>query len=270
MSDPSQDQTQPQAPLPGGEFNAPAGQPNVPGGESNVPHALDVLATPPSSLAPVRAPQSKKPVLTWILGGVVAVGVLFGGGFFVGRTTAPDPTPSAYAGRPGSGTTGQGAEGRWGAAGGTVRGEITSVDGETLTITAEDGSSTSVTVSDDTQVTHVEEGSPSDLEVGDTVTVMGSTEDSDSGDLTALSITEGDSASGLMGGAFRPGDGFPDGAPTGVAPSAFPRGEGGFPGGAPGGEGGFPGGEGGFPGGAPGGEGGFPGGEPPQGGQEGA
>jgi hypothetical protein len=112
-----------------------------------------------------------------------------------------------------------------------VRGEITAVDGATLTVTAEDGTQTSVTTTDETSVTHTEVGDVSDLQVGDTVTVMGSGGEDDSSGVTALAISEGES--------MTMGAGFPGGAGgfTGERPDGFPTDMpgGGFPGGPDGG-----------------------------------
>jgi hypothetical protein len=208
-------------------------QPPAPGLAS-----LDALATPPSSMAPATSGKGKKPVLTWVLGAIVAVGVLFGGGFFLGRATAPEPAGFGPGGgrggfatgqMPGGGQASTGAEGAGGF--GFVSGEVTAIDGDTVTVTAEDGSTTTVTTSEETALTHVTEGTSADLAVGDTVTVAGSS--AESGDIAATSITEGDLGSvgspmmrggggaGFPGGDFQGEGGFPDGTPSG-----FPGGAG--------------------------------------------
>jgi hypothetical protein len=179
------------------------------------------------------AKSNKKPVLTWVLGGVVAVGVLFGGGFFLGRATAPDsgdfgPGRGNFAGGqfPGGGQ----ASGRAQEAGGFgfVNGEVTAIDGDTLTVTAEDGTATTVTTSDETTLTHITEGARADLAVGDTITVTGTS--AESGDIAATSISEGDLAGAGGFGQMRTGGGFPGGGAQGPgevpdgAPSGFPDG----------------------------------------------
>jgi hypothetical protein len=161
---------------------------------------------------------------------------------------------------PGGGEASEGAGGTGGF--GFATGEITAIDGTTMTVTAEDGTETTVTTSDETTLTHITEGAPGDLAVGDSVTVMGSS--GETGDLTATSITEGDTgaaggfgpvrggAGGGVGGGGFPGGDLQDGGefPGGEAPTGFPGGRGGA-----GAGGGFPGGggaEGGMPEGFPG------------------
>lgn len=92
-------------------------------------------------------------------------------------------------------------------AGGFTSGEVTAVDGQTITIESSDGETVNVTVTDDTTVSVNETRSVSDIETGDTVRVMGETEDST---VTAESIVIGDL--GFGPGGFG-GPGRPD-APT--------------------------------------------------------
>ncbi|MDR0432569.1 MAG: DUF5666 domain-containing protein [Bifidobacteriaceae bacterium] len=190
---------------------------------------LDVLAAAPSSIPPLGG-QKKRPVLTWVLAGVVAVGAVFGGGFGVGRATAPDPGRGGFLQRAQTGGMGQAMRA------GAVRGEVTAVDGDSLTVKNEDGTESTVTLTDSTSVLHIDTGEAGDLQPGDTVTVMGTPGEDGSSGLTALSITEGDVAGGGFaafggppaggGGGFTSGGGFPGGG-------EFPDG-GGFPdGGAP-------------------------------------
>ncbi len=73
-------------------------------------------------------------------------------------------------------------------------GEIVSIDGSSLTISAFDGSEVVVTVSDSTQFSVTEERSVSDIEVGDTVRANGELTDDV---LSATSITIGDGGSGI-------------------------------------------------------------------------
>jgi hypothetical protein len=165
-------------------------------------------------MANAPAEKKGKPVLTWVLGGIVAVGVLFGGGFATGRMTAPESAPAFRTAGFTAGQEGQAPDGRQG----FVRGEVTAVDGTTVTVTSEDGTETAVTTGEDTTVTLVSEGDASDLAVGDTVTVMGTA--GEDGGIAAQSITEGDMGAGaLIGG--RAGAGFPGG---GFAPGDMPSG----------------------------------------------
>lgn len=70
-----------------------------------------------------------------------------------------------------------------------VSGEITSIDNETLTVKAQDGSSKIVIYSGSTTVNKTSSGSVSDLQVGEKVTVIGS-QDSN-GAITAQAISVG-------------------------------------------------------------------------------
>jgi hypothetical protein len=77
-----------------------------------------------------------------------------------------------------------------------TRGEIESIDGDTITLTLDDGSTVTVSTDSETTVTRTEEAEVSDLEEGDTVIVRGTT-DGDS--VAAESISEGQT--GFGGGA---------------------------------------------------------------------
>jgi hypothetical protein len=182
------------------------------------------LAAPPSTI-PAAPTKRSKPVLTLVLGGAVAVALLFGGGFAVGRATAPDSSPFGGSGsarmrsgaggasafplpdgaEPGSGS-GLSGRSRFG-----TSGEITAIDGQTITVTGQDGSATTVTTSADTTVTTLEDGTLADLAVGDTVTVTPSGDTADDGSVPAQSITKGLSQMLSRGG---PAGAGPGGAPT--------------------------------------------------------
>lgn len=55
-----------------------------------------------------------------------------------------------------------------------ISGEITSLDNETITVQSSDGSSQIIIYSDSTKVNKTSEGSISDLQVGEKISVMGS------------------------------------------------------------------------------------------------
>jgi hypothetical protein len=102
-----------------------------------------------------------------------------------------------------------------GGIGGGTQGEITAVDGDTLTVSTPDGRIVAVTTTGETAITHVEEGELADLAVGDQVRVIGTPDsaESEATSVTATAITEGDAA-----GTFPGGGGF-GGRPTGDIPS---------------------------------------------------
>jgi hypothetical protein len=104
--------------------------------------------------------------------------------------------------------------------GAPTSGEITKIDGDTITVKTDDGTVT-VTTSDDTEVSTTETIEVSDIAEGDTVVVMGETADDV---VTAKSIRVGD----LGAGGFRPEGAPPDGAtpPAGAAPSTGSDGSG--------------------------------------------
>jgi hypothetical protein len=143
-------------------------------------------------------------VLIAVLGIGIFGGVLIGqntasstqaGGMGQGGMTAPD-------GAAGGGTAPDGAAGGMG---GFTSGTIVSVDGDTIVLETSDGEQVTVTTSDDTTVTTTEESDVAALATGDTLTVMG--EADDAGDVTATTITEGESTGfGGMGGGQRPTD----------------------------------------------------------------
>lgn len=78
-------------------------------------------------------------------------------------------------------------------------GEITAIDGDTITVTSEDGTAVTVTVSDETTVSRMVEIEVADLVVGDEISARGDT--ADDGTVTAASITKG--AMFLRGGPPR-------------------------------------------------------------------
>ena len=150
------------------------------------------------------APKKKSPArfITPALALVAAVGIGIFGGVLIGQNTASSATASGqggFAGGPGGATDGTAPTGG-GQGGGFTSGSVVSVDGDTVVIESSDGTQVTITTSTDTSVTTTEESSVSELAEGDTVTVIGETDDD--GNVTATSISEGETGfgGGGMGG----------------------------------------------------------------------
>jgi hypothetical protein len=141
--------------------------------------------------------------LTLILGGTLLAILAFGGGVLTGRATvdtasanggaragagqlpgggfpsgAPADRPSGEPGElpddmpsGGPGGFGGGFGGAGGAGFGGTSGQITEIDGDTITIETEEGETYQVQIDSDTPVSLA--GSTADLEQGDSITVMG-------------------------------------------------------------------------------------------------
>jgi hypothetical protein len=101
----------------------------------------------------------------------------------------PNAFATNRAGRGGGAFSGFGGRSGTGAAGNAVTGTVTVVSGDTLYITAADGSVYTVKTSGSTAITVAQSGKLSQLKPGQTVVVAGS--DDGSGDVTATSITAG-------------------------------------------------------------------------------
>ncbi len=122
----------------------------------------------------------------------------------IGDTGSADQAPSGgapAAGGPGNGTgtfRGNGGNGPPGGpgGGGFAAGTVAAINGNTMTVTATDGTSIAVTTSSTTTVTTVQPASISDLKAGETLRVVGRT--TSNGSVTANAIQEG--AGGGLGG----------------------------------------------------------------------
>ena len=148
------------------------------------------------------APKKKSPArfITPVLALVAAVGIGIFGGVLIGQNTASTATAGGqggFSGGPGGSTDGTAPTGG-GQGGGFTSGSVVSVDGDTVVIESSDGTQVTVTTSTDTSVTTTEESAVSELAEGDTVTVIGETDDD--GNVTATSISEG--AAGFGGGGM--------------------------------------------------------------------
>jgi preprotein translocase subunit YajC len=177
------------------------------------------------SAEPVAAPEAAPPpagnVRSWLVAGGVAAIVALGAGYLLGRggddgTTVDTEGAAASADQQAGGD--ELVRGPGGALPGMgTAGEITSIDGDTLTVESDDGSTTTVSTSDDTVVRESAEGSADDLAEGDHVLVTG--EADDDGGITAEAVVDnGDAELTIAGG--------PDGAGPpnvdGEAPEGLP------------------------------------------------
>jgi hypothetical protein len=102
--------------------------------------------------------------------------------------------PGGSGARPDFGGSGNGTfsgpgSGAFGAAGNGAFGTLSSIAGNTLTLTAVQGQEVTVTVGPDTVIQMIESGTLADLQVGDTLTVMGNQDAS--GNIDAFLITIG-------------------------------------------------------------------------------
>jgi hypothetical protein len=194
------------------------------------------------SLGATPALPAKRPVSRWLtplLAVVAALVIGLFGGILIGQHTggtqqAGFTRPGGFGG--GQGGTGQGGNGGFGGNGGQTGGQngggtgnggtgnrpgggqggfaggnftagtIQSVDGDTITLKLQDGSTVKVTTSGSTTVTKTDKAKVSDLSQGETIVVRG-TKDS-SGNVKATTVTEGQAG----GFGARPGAGTGSGS----------------------------------------------------------
>jgi len=143
-----------------------------------------------------KAGGRKRPstgLIALALAGVLVVG---GGGFALGRVTAPSPT---FAGFPGGGNGGNGFPGFGGGAngpgvgfrGGGLEGTVESISGDTMTLKTANGSTITVTLSSTTTYTQQVDGQASDITQGATVRigVNPTTGTPTAGSVSATSVT---------------------------------------------------------------------------------
>lgn len=153
--------------------------------------------TPPAeSGTPVQpVTPTPKPARRWVtpvLGVAAALVIGIFGGILIGHATGSTTQASstqrgtfgAGAGSgPGTGALGGGAGGNF------TAGTITSVDGDTVTLTLANGSTVKVTTSSTTKVTTSNTAAVTDLKKGQTITVIGAKDSS--GNVAATSVAEG-------------------------------------------------------------------------------
>lgn len=125
-----------------------------------------------------------------IIVALVVGGAAFFGGMQYQKTQASGPMQGQFRGANGGGPQG-GMQGRGGAGQGMmpVSGEIISQDDTSITVKLQDGSSKIVILSDDTSINKSTEGSKTDLETGERVTAIGTT--NSDGSVTAQSVSIG-------------------------------------------------------------------------------
>ncbi|MFC1417522.1 hypothetical protein [Streptacidiphilus cavernicola] len=153
-------------------------------------------------------PRRKLPWLTLALCGGVVAALAFAGGALVEKNNLTGSTPSAAGGNfagfnRGGATAGTGGANRQGTGtgggggGGATTGTVKLVDGSTVYLTDSSGNVVKVTTGSSTKVSVTKNGKVSDLQPGQSVTVLGSTDAS--GDLAATTVTEGASPFGAGG-----------------------------------------------------------------------
>jgi hypothetical protein len=167
--------------------------------------AEELLAIPPRAdhLAQeleAWPPRAKLPKVTLALSGAILIAAGFIGGALAqkhygsstaaaGNRAAASSFASAFAARGGTGATrtGGGFGGGAGAGGGSISGTVTVVSGDTLYVTAANGTVYTVKTTGSTTVSIASSGTLSQLKAGQTVTIAGSPDSS--GNVTATSIT---------------------------------------------------------------------------------
>ncbi|MEU8923515.1 hypothetical protein AB0D10_21665 [Kitasatospora sp. NPDC048545] len=183
-----------------------------------------LLSTPPDARdvsGELAAPPRRK--LPWIslvlAGGVIATGAFAGGVWYeqnngspAGKSSRPAAAAGAQrpaagggygqagAGQNGSGRRGQGTGQGQGQGGqpGFARGTVKAVDGNVVYLTDSNGNTVKVTTGDATKVQLNKDGKVTDLQPGQSVTVVG-TPDANGG-YTASQLVEGNAAAGGFGG----------------------------------------------------------------------
>ena len=184
----------------------------------------DLTHPEPPSATPVSSPEPAAPAgptaKTWVIGGVAAAVIAAGAIIGLQATSSDSGTVDTAAAQgdqsadqtgqatrqsdQGAGANGQGR--RLGPPG--TFGTISQIEGSGFTVTAEDGTSSKVTTSDDTTFSSNDEGTTADLQVGDNIRAMGS---GTSSALTADRVVDS--------GDVEPTDGF-GGGPGGGTPPA--------------------------------------------------
>ena len=166
---------------------------------SNAPIAAGSPSFSEQTADAAPAPTKKATrFITPVLALVAALGIGLFGGVLIGQNTAGSSAQAGGFGgeRPDGATGGGTGDAPTGGMGGFTSGTVTGIEGDVVTLELEDGSTVTITATDDTTVTTTDDATVSDLAEGDSLTVMGEA-DAD-GNVAATSITEG--ASGFGGG----------------------------------------------------------------------
>lgn len=131
---------------------------------------------------------------------VIAIVIAVVAGAFVGglkygqahASTGPELDPSAFGGMQGAGGLPQDASvANRAFSGNMVSGEITAVDGHTLTISLPDGTTQKVVVDDSAQITKQASGTVADLTVGETIVATGTENEDGSVSADTIRLGEG-------------------------------------------------------------------------------
>jgi hypothetical protein len=162
----------------------------------------------------------------WVAAGAAAAVVAVGAGIVIGRSGDDGATANVAAaagtyGNPNGTQTGQFQGGPGGFRGGGVAGEITKIDGSTITVKASDGTTSTVEITDDTTVTETAEGGLDGIEVGDHVTAIDDSESASSTSDPTATPTSIDATQVVDNNDLELGVGGPDGrGPGGGGPPA--------------------------------------------------
>jgi hypothetical protein len=168
-----------------------------------------LLAVPPRAddLGEALAARPRRPTLPKLTGALAAA-VLLCAGFLGGVLVEKNSVGSAGGRGSGAGAAFAGRAGRTGGlsasgsgSGGAISGTVTVVSGDTLYVTAADGSVYTVKTTGSTTVSIAQSGTVSQLKPGQTVTISGSSDTG--GNLTATSITQGAGGTGTGSGAAK-------------------------------------------------------------------
>ena len=154
--------------------------------------------------------------------GLVLILIAAGSGYVAGDghgkksvTTSTDTTATTSQldlnsggaiGGPGGTTDGRsfrgGPGGPGGAGGGFVAGTVSAVNGDQITVTGRDGTTSSLTISGSTTISKTVTGSSGDVSVGESVTAIGTPAADGSVDATTLQIRPAGSATDVTAGAL--------------------------------------------------------------------
>ncbi|MCU1513175.1 MAG: hypothetical protein JWO10_265 [Microbacteriaceae bacterium] len=157
---------------------------------------------PSATTTPTRAKKTgMQRWITPILALVAALAIGIFGGVLIGHATT-STTNASQTGRFAGGAEGGFGGGATGAGGGFTAGTIVSVDGDTITLKTAAGATVKVKTGSSTTVTTSDTGAVSDLAAGDTIRVVGAADSS--GNVTATSVSEGETTGGFGGGRTPP------------------------------------------------------------------
>ncbi|MCB1030962.1 MAG: hypothetical protein KDA95_06450 [Acidimicrobiales bacterium] len=186
----------------------------------------DPISTPPIDTDTPAHKPTRPAWKSWVIASVITAALLIGAISFMGRSGNESDAVAANANQvvtTSSAQSGQNTAGPNNGFGSGAFGEVTNVDGTTLTVESTDAegstSTSTILTSDETEVSETVEGTVADLAVGDNVMVRGEQSDNT---VTARSVTVGDTGFGGGGaGGPRSGEAPPEGfePPTdGAAP----------------------------------------------------